>query len=329
MQRWVQRVDLGFVPSGVAALALAAAGLGAGVLSQPFLAQPLLAQGTGQSAPVRQPAGQPAVQPTLEPTLEEVLAHPRRDDDRARDRWRNPAQTLAFFQVEPHMTVAEYGPGGGWYARVLAPWIATRGTYIGLSAAPPAAPPAPAASAAPTTSAPANPAPPPPMPPFAERFPAQIAAQTGLDPAQIIAFTSDAIPENRVGTVDRILVFRALHGMRNRHVMERELAAMRRLLADDGMIGVVQHRAPESASFAQSNGSRGYLRQSDVISMFHLNGFDLVATSEVNANPADPADWQPGVWVLPPNLAGPPQTRDRALAVGESDRMTLLFRKRA
>ena len=54
-------------------------------------------------------------------SLASVLAHERRDDDRARDQYRNPAKTLAFFGVEPTMTVAEFGPGGGWYTRVLAP----------------------------------------------------------------------------------------------------------------------------------------------------------------------------------------------------------------
>lgn len=249
------------------------------------------------------------------PSLAEVLAADFRADDAPRDQYRNPSETLAFFRIEPAMRVVEYGPGGGWYTRVLAPWIAPTGTYMALNAD---SGPMPTAQGSEISRAMS----------WAERFPTQAAAQTGVDAAQIIAFESDEIPDDIVGTADRILVFRSLHGMLNSNTADRELRAMRTLLADDGMIGVVQHRAPEDASYADSNGSRGYLRQSDVIKLFELNGFELADSSEVNANPADPADWPAGVWTLPPSLSGGDADRERLLAIGESDRMTLLFRKR-
>jgi predicted methyltransferase len=53
----------------------------------------------------------------------------------------------------------------------------------------------------------------------------------------------------------------------------------------------------------------------------------LEASAEINANPKDSADHPKGVWTLPPNLRLGAQDRDKYLAIGESDRMTLRFRK--
>ncbi|WP_338242683.1 class I SAM-dependent methyltransferase [Aurantiacibacter hainanensis] len=241
------------------------------------------------------------------PSLEEVLAMDTRAQDAARDQYRHPAETLAFFGVEPTMRVVEYGPGGGWYTRVLLPWIAPHGTYMAMQ---------------PDTGEPE-----PGEPAWAERFTAMATGSTGVSADAITAFETDEITEDMHGTVDRILVFRSLHGMLNSEGADTQLRAMRRLLADDGMVGVVQHRAPEDASYDDADGSRGYLRQADVIKLFAVHGFDLVAAAEINANPEDPADWPGGVWTLPPVLSGGDTDRERLEAIGESDRMTLLFRK--
>ncbi|MEL1251480.1 class I SAM-dependent methyltransferase [Aurantiacibacter gilvus] len=241
------------------------------------------------------------------PSLAEVLASEHRADDAPRDQYRRPAETLAFFQVEPTMRVLEYGPGGGWYTRVLLPWIAPQGDYLAMQP-----------DTGPSEDG---------EPSWAERFSATIAASGMAVAGDATLFESDGIPEGVEGTVDRILVFRSLHGMLNNEIADTQLRTMRRLLAADGMVGVVQHRAPADTSYARANGSRGYLRQEDVIRLFAINGFELVAASEINANPDDPADWEGGVWTLPPVLAGGDSDRERMLAIGESDRMTLLFRK--
>jgi predicted methyltransferase len=134
--------------------------------------------------------------------------------------------------------------------------------------------------------------------------------------------------------VDRVLLIRALHNL-NRFeqvagTRSQALAAVRGMLKEDGLVGVVQHRLPESAPDEGADGSRGYLKQSAVIDMFENAGFELVASSEINANPKD----QPGandiVWRLPPSLSTSkenPELRAAMEAIGESDRMTLLFRK--
>ena len=247
-------------------------------------------------------------------SLGEVLAMDMRADDAPRDEYRNPVETLAFFQVEPDMTVAEYGPGGGWYTRVLAPWLAPQGTYYAVDGDSEQRSFASRAQEGRVKSWP-------------ETFPGVAAEWTGVEPENIIAFESDEAPEGVAGTVDRILVFRSIHGLLNGARADSELRNMRALLAEDGMVGVVQHRAPADAPWSYANGTNGYVKQDDVVALFALNGFTLVDSSEVNANPDDPANWEGGVWTLPPVLRHGEEDRARYEAIGESDRMTLLFKK--
>jgi predicted methyltransferase len=253
--------------------------------------------------------------------LERIIAA-RSEADRARDEDRHPAETLAFFRVEPGMTVAEGLPGAGWYTRILANYLGSEGTLYGIN--------------------------------YAERmwplfgrsddWVEERRAATGKFAGQVRQFTDngisargftfDTVPAEIAGTVDRVLLIRALHNL-NRFesvagTRTQALAAVRGMLGDDGLVGVVQHRLPESAPDEGADGSRGYLKQSAVIDMFKQAGFELVASSEINANPKD----QPGadeiVWRLPPSLSTSrenPELRAAMEAIGESDRMTLLFRK--
>ncbi|MFL0357633.1 class I SAM-dependent methyltransferase [Erythrobacter sp. GH1-10] len=248
------------------------------------------------------------------PTLEVVLAHERRDDDRARDQYRNPAETLAFFQVEPTMTVAEYGPGGAWYTRVLAPWIMPQGTYIAFNGD----------SSARTYGSRAQEA---RAKAWTETFKSSLAEGMGVDAEDVVAFETDEMPEEVAGTVDRVLIFRSMHGLANGNTADDVLDAAYKMLKDDGMVGVVQHRAPEGASFADYSPAPGYMKTEQVVAIFEANGFELVDSSEINANPKDPANWEGGVWTLPPVLRYGDQDREKYLAIGESDRMTLLFKK--
>ncbi|MBC7986143.1 MAG: class I SAM-dependent methyltransferase [Sphingomonadaceae bacterium] len=245
--------------------------------------------------------------------IEIVLAESFRDDDRARDRWRHPAETLAFFRVEPTMTVAEYSPGGGWYTRVLAPLVGRQGRYLAVNPD----------SAAEQMNAERR--------ARADAWPTDFAGRvegwTGLPAARVTAFESDTPPAGVAGTVDRVLIIRNMHSIINDGNVSTELRNLRRLLSDDGLVGVVQHRAPEDDSYPQADGERGYLKQSDIIALFDAFGFALVEASEINANPADTADWPRGVWTLPPTYTLGDVDRARYEAIGESDRMTLLFRK--
>ncbi|MEW4448922.1 methyltransferase [Qipengyuania sp. JC766] len=242
--------------------------------------------------------------------LKEALAKENRAEDRARDVYRNPERTLAFFGVQPDMKIGEYAPGGGWYTRVLGNYVNDQGRLVGLYFNP--------------TTGPFNEQAQQGIRDGAAGFPAQAAEWTGAPESRFAGMTLDTIPDAEKGTFDRILVIRMMHNLMRWNTADSEIAAMRELLSDDGMIGIVQHRAKADADWSYANGSKGYVRQQDVIDFMRVQGFELVGMSDVNANPRDTADHPQGVWEMPPVLRG-----DRAdLAdLGESDRMTLLFRK--
>ena len=251
--------------------------------------------------------------PAVDPTLAEALANDRRAEDMPRDIYRHPAETLTFFGVKPGMSVVDFMPSSGWYSRILIPYLGEDGTYIGLN--PKIAPDAGGFMAG--------------MRNTAEELPGQATGWVGDTGASVVGANVGAVPEELEGTVDRVLIFREIHNMRRFNWFYDSLQAMRSLLKDDGLLGVVQHRARSNAPASYTNGSKGYQREKDVIALFAAHGFDLVATSEINANPKDPADHPNGVWTLPPVFAGANEdTRPALEAIGESDRMTLLFRKR-
>lgn len=253
-------------------------------------------------------------QADAESALAEVLAHDRRDGDRARDQYRHPAETLAFFQVEPGMTVADYIPSGGWYTRILAPYLGADGHYIAV------APDVSSMSERMQTY----------LGGLAEKFPTQ-AEEWDLDGgAKLSAFNLDGVPEELEGTVDRVLVFREFHNQTRMNALNLDMTTFRKMLKPGGMVGLIDHRANESQPFSSTYGNKGYVRQSDVIALFDFYGFDLVGLSEVNANPNDPKDWEGGVWSMAPGLRGADTDEEKARrqAIGESDRMTLLFRMR-
>lgn len=246
--------------------------------------------------------------------LSSAINHPSRAEDRARDEFRNPAETLAFFRVEPDMKVGEYAPGGGWYTRVLGHYLGGEGQLVGLYFDP--------------TSGPFNAESQQGIRAGAAGFPAEAAEFTGLPIENFSAMTLDAVPEGETGTFDRVLVIRMLHNMMRWNNADSELKKMRELLKPGGMLGIVQHRAPQDASADYANGSKGYVRQDDVVGFVEALGFEFVGSSEVNANPNDPANWEGGVWMMPPSLGGDDEMDARTRDLGESDRMTLLFRKR-
>jgi predicted methyltransferase len=277
-----------------------------------LLAAALLAAPVGLVAPLPAAAQQQAV----DPALAQVLAHSRRDEDRGRDPHRHPAETLAFFQVRPGMTVVDYMPAGGWFSRVIIPYLGKQGTYIAL-----------------------DPELHPSMTGYwdtyrntAERFPGEARGWVGDEGARVLGANTDSVPDALAGTADRVLIFREIHNMRRFGWLHDTLVAARKLLKDDGLLGIEQHRAKADAPASYTLGDNGYQREKDVIALLDAYGFDLVASSEINANPKDPADWEGGVWTLPPGYRGAGEDAARRAeldAIGESDRMTLLFRKRA
>lgn len=247
--------------------------------------------------------------------LEAVINHERRDGNRGRDEWRNPLDTLSFFGIEPDMTIVEVLPGnGGWYSQILTPLTAERGRLIGVTY-----PDSLFRQIFSTWNEDS-----------AEGIGADLAQMgrylgvEGVESAQpIVGYAIDDIPDQEDGEADAVLFFRALHHLFrfDEPIIDAALAETYDVLASGGVAGVVQHRAPEDADAGFANGDNGYLKQSDVVAAFERAGFVFEEASEINANPDDPADGF--VWRLPPTRTDNPDT----LAIGESDRMTLRFRK--
>lgn len=257
-----------------------------------------------------------------DPALVQAVAD-RSAEERTRDEDRRPVETLSFFQLEPGMTVAEALPGGGWYTRILANYLGSEGTLYGVTYTDSTWPRFSFATEEWTAQRIAASA----------QFPARVADFTD-NGINALGFTFDTVPAEATGKVDRVLLIRALHNL-NRFesqagTLSEALAAIHAMLKPEGLVGVVQHRLPESHPAEGADGSRGYLKQSDVVAAFTAAGFELVTASEINANPADQPGLEDSVWRLPPSLRGSEDDPDRRAAlqaIGESDRMTLLFSK--
>ncbi|WP_114951867.1 class I SAM-dependent methyltransferase [Sphingosinicella terrae] len=234
-----------------------------------------------------------------------IRADTRTPANVARDRYRHPFETLSFFDVEPDDTVVEIWPGGGWYTEILAPYIKQGGgTYYAAS-----------------------------LGNRQDALQRLQAANAGLyGDIRFAAFPAFEASEPSVpdGTADVVLTFRNVHNFQmgyqrdSQPYSEEAFRQMFAMLKPGGTLGIVDHRLPEDADSERERTS-GYIKVSTVRRLAEAAGFRFVGASEVNANPQDSADWPNGVWTLPPRLARGDQDRDRYLAIGESDRMTLRF----
>ena len=247
--------------------------------------------------------------------LDTVLAGDHRSEgERARDQYRHPKETLLFFGLKPDMTVVEVYPGGGWYTQVIAPYLKNGGGKF-------------YAAGFPTETA-------------SERTRAALDTyrQTYIQNPEIYGDAEmTALGEGHhiapEGSADMVLTFRNVHSFMGGGIDQFAFAEFYRALKPGGVLGVVEHRA--DGSDLPHGGSAGYVYTDDVIAMAELAGFEFDSASEINANPADTKDHPFGVWTLPPvrrsaEINGEDDPNfDRAHydSIGESDRMTLKFRK--
>lgn len=244
---------------------------------------------------------------TASVTIDEVLAMPHRSEaNRARDAFRHPSETLAFFGITREMTVLELSPGGGWYTEILAPYLRGHGHLI---------------AAIPTEDSPNE---------YRRTsglaFRAQIAERAEIygPIATVSLSTPETIALGEPASVDAVLTFRNLHNWFKDERMDEVIADAFRVLRPGGVFGVVEHRATAGSALDRES---GYLPEAWVIERITAAGFVLEESSEINANPNDTHDHPNGVWSLPPALRGGDVDRERFVAIGESDRMTLRFRK--
>jgi predicted methyltransferase len=239
----------------------------------------------------------------VSPALAAALRGPNRTPaNLARDRYRHPGETLAFFGVKPSDTVVEIWPGGGWYTEILAPYLAARGTYYAA---------APAGRGT-------------------ERFGQFIAGKPAYAKVKVATFPVLAAGGTPVppGSADVVLTFRNVHNwmMSDQPFADQAFRQAYAMLKPGGTLGVVEHRLPERADTAREKSS-GYIKTSTVRRLAEGAGFRFAGASEVNANPRDTADWPDGVWTLPPTYRKGDVDRAKYAAIGESDRMTLKFVK--
>lgn len=217
--------------------------------------------------------------------------------NKARDADRHPVQTLDFFGIKPNMTVIELDPAGGWYTEMLAPFLADHGHLIEAGS-----------------------------PKFADKIKSNPAVFGHIE--KVVDFA----PPFKVNlgvpnSADMVLTFRNTHDWLNNN--PDTLAAVFKsafdVLKPGGVLGVVEHRAKPFSNAVDSAKQLHRIPEDYLIALGLKSGFRLDGVSEINANPNDPEDIN--VHRLPPNLAGPDSEHAKLQKVGESDRMTLRFRK--
>lgn len=244
--------------------------------------------------------------------LQDVLAHKRRAEEAVRDQYRHPKETLEFFEIEAGKTVAEIWPG--WYTNIIAPFLkVNEGKYIAV------------------------------LYPdgVSERLDTRIAAykekygDTSIyGDIEYGVFLKDSGPILPAGSADVLLSFRNVHNWMGRGYADQAFNEFFAALKPGGILGIVEHRLPESA-VQDPKGASGYVQESYIKDLAKRAGFEFIASSEINANPRDTADHPMGVWTLPPSSRLPKEGTNAAKGfdaqlyknIGESDRATLKFRK--
>ena len=226
----------------------------------------------------------------------------------SRDQYRHPAETLTFFGVEKDDQVVEIWPGRGWYSEVLAGLVGKDGKLY-------------AAHFAANSDV-----------KYFQRSRKNFVEAVAANPKlyQSVEVTEFHPPSNVVAgpkeQADHVLTFRNVHNWMKAGYAEGAFQQFYDLLKPGGVLGVVEHRAKPGTSLEDMIKS-GYVTEDKVIELATAVGFVLEAKSEVNANPKDSANHPRGVWTLPPSLRLGEENRDHYLSIGESDRMTLRFKK--
>ena len=234
----------------------------------------------------------------------------RSDANKARNQYRHPAETLDFFGIKDGMTVMEIWPGGGWYTEILAPAMRDHGKLI---------------IATWDSEIEGQPA-------YRYELPKKMEETFAKYPEVYdqVAFEYFSPPGSpslgEAGSIDVVVTFRNTHGWVNGSLAQDIFNEFARVLKPGGLLGVVQHRADDGADPAVT-AKKGYVSEQAVKELASNAGFEFEDSSEINANPGDSKDHPKGVWTLPPSLRLGDEDKAKYMAIGESDRMTMRFRK--
>ncbi len=241
-------------------------------------------------------------------SLTGILAGDQRPaEERTRDGYRHPKETLLFFGIRPEMKVLEVWPEPGWYTAVIAPLLRDKGKYY-----------AAVIVADPTSKYITH---------RLEEYQARLAARPDVyDRVAVVSFPADGGDAVPPGTMDMVVTFRNIHNWMARDQAPQAFATMYRALKPGGVLGVVEHRGNPAVP-QDPKAKSGYVNEEYAIRMIEAQGFRLVAKSEVNDNPRDTKDYEQGVWTLPPTYRLGAKDHDKYAAIGESDRFTLRFVK--
>ena len=232
---------------------------------------------------------------------EAVTSSYRSTENMKRDQFRHPHETLSFFNLKPDMTVIEITPSRGWYTEIIAPFLNEKGQYI---------------IAEPKTDPRGYTV---PRQEWFKKHPEIKSKTVTFQPGTEINLGDD-------NSADLVLTFRNIHNWLPEKNVEEAFKHIFKVLKPGGILGVVEHRANPKIKFDPKS---GYMLEKDVIRMIEKAGFRLQGKNEINANPKDKANHPHGVWSLPPSLRGGEQDKEKYMAIGESDRMTLKFIKPA
>lgn len=249
------------------------------------------------------------VKPEISSALETAIKSSLRTESYSqRDVYRHPAETLLFFDVQPNHHVVEIWPGGGWYTEILAPYLNERGQFY--------------AAHFPENS---------PVVYFSrgrDRFLDKLTSSPELyERVHVAEFhPPSSVVMAKPESIDRVLTFRNVHNWLKAGYAEAAFKEFYSVLKPGGVLGVVEHRAPAGRSVKDMIKS-GYMTEAKVVALAKSAGFVLEASSGINANVKDTTEHPAGVWSLPPTLRLGEQDREKYLATGESDRMTLKFVK--
>ena len=242
-----------------------------------------------------------------DPTLEALVTGKYRSQKNlARNDARHPVETLEFFGLKPEMTVLEILPALGWYTEILAPYLAERGRLYVAHFSPDGLMPY--------------------MPKVLAMFEDRIVREPEVFGRTIVRLINPPreISATPPGTADLALTFRNVHNWIMADQEHEYFAAFFQALKPDGVFGIVEHRARPDADM-ESMRKTGYVTEAYVKEIAQRAGFVFEASSEINANPRDSTHHPNGIWSLPPSLRSGDE--DKYKAIGESDRMTLRFRK--